>query len=241
MNYALIFAGGIGQRMNTVSLPKQFLKVHGKEIIVHTIEHFQKNNNINKIVIVCVESYIDFMHKLIKNYKLTKVVSVVPGGYSGQESIFNGLLKLNEISISNKDIVLIHDGVRPIIDDKTINANIECVKKNGTAITVAKSIETVLVLDEETNVEKVLDRNQCYVGRAPQSFYLQDIYNAHLKANNINKHDFIDSAMLMQYFGYKMHTVLGPVNNIKVTTPMDYYMFKAMLDVKENNQIKVIE
>lgn len=239
MIYTLIFAGGVGQRMNTVSLPKQFLQVHGKEIIVHTIEHFQNNQNIDEIVVVCVSDYLDFMHELIKKYNLTKVVSVVPGGSNGQESIFNGLDELHKLSTSDDDIVLIHDGVRPIIDEEIINANIECVKKNGTAITVAKSIETILVVDDNADVQQVVDRSKCYAGRAPQSFYLKDIYGAHLKANAINKHDFIDSAMLMQYYGFKMHTVLGPINNIKVTTPMDFYMFKAMLYVKENEQIKV--
>lgn len=239
MNYALIFAGGVGQRMNTVSLPKQFLKVHGKEIIVHTIEHFQNCSEIDGIMVVCVAEYISFMNELKNQYDLNKILDIVPGGANGQESIFNGLSALVEYSKKKSDIVLIHDGVRPIIDEETITNNIKCVKEYGTAITVAKAIETVLVLQNE-NVEEVIDRANCYIGRAPQSFYLCDIYAAHLKAKEQGRKEFIDSAMLMQHFGYKMHTVLGPIYNIKVTTPMDYYLFKAMLDVKENEQIKVI-
>ncbi len=238
MNFVVIFAGGVGQRMNSVSLPKQFLKVHGKEIIVHTILHFQDSKQIDSIIVSCHPEYIDFMLSLIKTYGLTKVTSVVPGGSSGQESIFNGLVEAKRLSKSSDDIVLIHDGVRPVIDEETIQKNIACVKKNGNAITVAKAVETVLVLDDNSDVKDVVDRSKCFLGRAPQSFYLKDIYNAHLKANELNKHDFIDSAMLMKYFGYTMHTVLGPANNIKITTPMDFYMFKAMLDAKENEQIK---
>ena len=241
MNFALIFAGGTGQRMNTVSLPKQFLQVHGKEIIVHTIHHFQDCSEIDSIVIVCLADYIDFMRTLKEKYQLTKVVDIVPGGRSGQESIFNGLTSINKISSSDDDIVLIHDGVRPLITQQLVIDNIKCVKKNGTSITVAKANETVLVVNGSNNVEKVVDRAACYLGRAPQSFYFRDIYNAHLEANKIDKHDFIDSAMLMQFFGYKMYTVLGPAYNIKVTTPMDFYMFKAMLDAKENEQIKVVD
>lgn len=241
MNFALIFAGGTGQRMNTISLPKQFLKVHDKEIIVHTIEHFQNCNQIDKIVVVCLLDYISLMHTLKEKYRLNKIVSIVPGGESGQASIFNGLEAIKLFSKYDNDIVLIHDGVRPLIDEKTIIDNINCVKKYGNSITIAKAIETVLILNDDRNIENVIDRSRCYLGRAPQSFYFKDIYSCHLKANKINKHDFIDSAMIMQYFGYKMHTVEGPAYNIKVTTPNDFYMFKAMLDSKENEQIKVIE
>ena len=164
----------------------------------------------------------------------------MPGGDCGQASIFNGLSEIAKYAKSDDDIVLIHDGVRPLITEEVLIDNINCVKKHNTCVTVSKAIETVLVL-EEKNVKEVVDRSKCYVGRAPQSFYFKEIYSCHLKSNEMNKHDFIDSAMMMQYFGYKIHTVLGPDYNIKVTTPMDFYMFKAILDAKENEQIKVID
>lgn len=238
MNYALIFAGGVGQRMNTISLPKQFLTVHGKPIIVHTIEHFQKCDMIDGIVVVCLSDYIGMMTDLKAQYGLTKILDIVPGGNSGQASIFHGLQALSTICHNEEDIVLIHDGVRPLINEDVIVNNIKCVKENRTCVTVAKAIETVLVLEED-NVREVVDRSKCYLGRAPQSFLFADIYHCHLKANEIGKHDFIDSAMLMQHFGYQMHTVLGPAYNIKVTTPMDFYLFRAILDAKENEQIRV--
>lgn len=240
MNYALIFAGGVGQRMNAVSLPKQFLKVHGKEIIVHTIEHFQKSRSVDGIVVVCVENYIGLMKELKATYSLTKILDIVPGGSSGQESIFAGLKAISKYSSSDEDIVLIHDGVRPLIDQKTIDDNVACVQEHGTCVTTAKSIETVLIMNDARDVDCVLDRSKCYLGRAPQSFYFKDIYSCHLKADELGLRGFIDSAMMMQRFGYKIHTVEGPVYNIKVTTPMDFYMFKAMLDAKEYEQIKVL-
>ena len=120
MNIAVIFAGGTGQRMNSVSLPKQFLIVHGKPIIVHTVSHFQECDEIDKIVIVSLADYIDTVKNLCNEYNLTKVVSVVAGGSTGQESIYNGLTEAKKISTSAKDIVLVHDGVRPIINDETI-------------------------------------------------------------------------------------------------------------------------
>lgn len=239
MIYTVIFAGGTGQRMNTVSLPKQFLKVHGKEIIIHTIEKYQKCSRIDGIVVVCLEDYIPFMKSLVDKYQLRKIIDVIPGGDCGQLSIFNGINRVMKESKNERDIVLIHDGVRPLIDEKTILNNIECVEKNGNAVTVTKSVETILILDDNKEVADVVDRSKCYAGRAPQGFLLNDIYEAHLKAQEMGKLDFIDSAMLMRYFGHNMHTVIGPDNNIKVTTPMDFYMFKAMLDAEENLQIRV--
>lgn len=120
MNFALIFAGGVGQRMNTVSLPKQFLKVQNKEIIIHTLEHFEECEGIDGIVVVCKEEYIDLMKELIKKHRITKVMTIVPGGENGQQSIFNGLDAASRLSSSEEDIVLIHDGVRPIITNDVI-------------------------------------------------------------------------------------------------------------------------
>ena len=240
MNIALIFAGGTGQRMNSVSIPKQFLKVHNKPIIVHTIEKFQKASCIDSIIVVSLSSYIDEMYKLKEEYGLSKVHSIIPGGDTGQLSIYNGLIEAKKISKTDEDIVLIHDGVRPMIDETTILNNIDCVKKNGNAITISKAIETMVVVDDNGTVENVLNRNYCSMARAPQSFYLKDIYSAHVQALSNGISNFIDSAMLMKKYGAKLHTVLGRVNNIKITTPMDFFMFKAILDANETEQIKVL-
>ncbi len=240
MNRVLIFAGGTGQRMGTSSVPKQFLLAYSKPIIVHTIEHFQKCNRIDSIVVVCLEEYIPYMNSLVAEYKLTKVVSVVPGGDCGQASIFNGLKELVRLyGQNNDDIVLIHDGVRPLISEQLISDNIDCVLSNGNSITVAKAVETVVLLNDET-VDKVMDRKYCNIAKAPQCFYLKDIYANHLRAIEEGKLDFIDSAMLMQHYGAKIHTVQCSSENLKITTPMDYYLFKAILDARENEQIKLL-
>jgi len=240
MNGVVVFAGGTGQRMNTKAIPKQFLLVHGKPIIIHTLEKFENNKNIDKIVVACLKDYINILQNYIKQFNLTKVVGVVAGGKTGQESIFNGLTEMTKHLKDKQDIVLIHDGVRPIIDDDLINKNIDCVKQNKSAITVYNAIETLFVSEDKNVVDKVLDRSKCFVARAPQSFYLKDIYASHLKAISENKLDFIDSASLMRHYGYKLYTVLGSANNIKITTPMDYYFFKAILDAKENDQINFL-
>ena len=112
MNIAVIFAGGTGQRMNSASLPKQFLMIHGKPILVHTIEKFQMAEGIDKIVVVSLKDYIPMVEDLKRKFNLNKIVSIVSGGANGQESIFNGLLEAEKHSASDQDIVLIHDGVR---------------------------------------------------------------------------------------------------------------------------------
>lgn len=241
MNRVLIFAGGTGQRMGSSIVPKQFLVAHSKPVIIHTVEHFQHCRQIDSIVIVCLKDYIAHMQTLVNQYRLDKVVSIVEGGDCGQASIYNGLKELvNLYGDNNDDVVLIHDGVRPLIDEKTIVDNIECVKHYGNAITVSKAIETIVLLDNAGIVDKVMDRQFCNVAKAPQSFYLKDIYKCHLRAIQENRYDFIDSAMLMQYCGYHLHTVAGPNENIKITTPMDYYLFKAILNAKEDEQIKLL-
>lgn len=236
MNYALIFAGGTGQRMNTNSKPKQFLELHGKPIIIYTIEIFEKCKEIDGILIVCLEQWIPYMDLLLKKYYIKKAIDIVPGGINGQDSIFHGVCRLHELCEPDS-IVLVHDGVRPLIDEKTIEDNISCVKENGNAITVTPVVETVAIENEDDGDISIFDRSRCRLARAPQSFRLKDLYAAHMWAQEENETDFIDSACLMRTFGQKLHTVKGPIENIKITTPMDFYIFRAIEDVKENQQI----
>lgn len=237
MNIAAIFAGGVGTRMHTKELPKQFLKIHDKPIIIRTLELFEENPEIDMIVIACVENWIGYLNKLISKYNLRKVQRIVKGGKSGQESIYNILKAAEELGDRDKDIVLIHDGVRPLITQKTIFDNITSVKKNGSAITSVKVKETVLIVDNDESITEVPDRATSRLARAPQSFYLDDILSAHEKAILENKFDFIDSCSMLQYYGKKLYLVDGPQENIKITTPDDFYTMRALLDAKENAQI----
>lgn len=237
MNTAVIFAGGTGKRMNTKSVPKQFLELHGKPVIIYTLEKFDNHPEIDQIVLVCLEPWIPYAKKLLAKFQITKVVDVIPGGKTGQESIYNGIVAAHHYSSSASDIVLIHDGVRPMIDEDTITSCLSCVRKNGNAVTTTPAIETIFVNGQDGRVGDIFNRSKCTMARAPQCFYLKDIYAAHQKAIAEGKTDFIDSAMLMQYYGANLYTVDGPVENIKITTPMDFYLFRAMLDAKENMQI----
>lgn len=240
MNIAVIFAGGVGSRMNSRELPKQFLEIYNKPIIVHTIEFFEKNENIDGIVVVCVSEWINYFNKLIYKYRLEKIRKVVPGGESGQLSIYNGLCAAKEISTGEKDIVLIHDGVRPLINIDLITENIEDVKKYGSSITSGIVKETIVEIDDGGGIKLVPDRAHSRVAKAPQCFYLKDILCAHNNALNEGRKDFIDSCTMMQHYGYKLHMTDGPYENIKITTPDDFYTMRAILQAKEDAQLKGI-
>lgn len=241
MNIAVIFAGGSGKRMNTKSRPKQFLEYNGKPIIIYTLELFDNHPMIDAIVVVCIESWIPFLKKMLNKFEIDKVVDIVEGGTTGQESIYIGLVAAESYAIKhelpNEDvIVLIHDGVRPLITEDTITDNINTVKKMGNCITCIPATETFIVKQSDDSLH-IPKRANSLIARAPQSFYLSDILQAHRQAKKDVVNDFIDSCTMMSHYGHKMATIIGPMENIKITTPTDYFIFKAMVEVHENQQI----
>lgn len=237
MNIAVIFAGGVGSRMHSKEKPKQFLEMYNKPIIVHTLEYFQKNQMIDAISVVCVENWIPYLEELVYKFRIEKVKKIVCGGKTGQLSIYNGLKAAKEIAGNEKAIVLIHDGVRPLINDKLITDNILAVKKYGNSITSGIVKETIVEIDDKSQIVLVPDRAHSRVAKAPQCFYLDEILSAHHQALGEGITDFIDSCTMMQHYGYKLHMTDGPYENIKITTPDDFYTMRAILEAKENAQI----
>ena len=237
MNIAVIFAGGSGKRIHTKSRPKQFLEYNGKPIIIYTLELFDNHPMIDGIVVVCIESWIPFLQKMLKKFEINKVLKIVKGGTTGQESIFHGLEAADQVANSNDETaVLIHDGVRPLITDETITDNINTVHEKGNCITCIPATETFMVKQADGSLE-IPARANSLIARAPQSFYLKDILGAHRKAIQEGRNDFIDSCTMMSHYGYRMNTIIGPMENIKITTPADYFIFKAMIEMHENQQI----
>lgn len=237
MNIPVIFAGGSGTRMNTKSRPKQFLELNGKPIIIYTLELFDNHPMIDGIVVVCLESWIPFLEKMLKKFEINKVVRIIPGGATAQESTLKGLYAAEEYAGGDKDaIVLIHDGVRPLITEETITANINKVKEVGSCITVVPATET-FVVKQTDGLLSIPNRSDCMLARAPQSFYLKDILKVHRQNMEGDNISFIDSCSMMSTYGYKLGIVEGPVENIKITTPTDYFVFRAMAEVHENQQI----
>jgi len=236
-NVAVIFAGGSGRRMNTGARPKQFLELHGKPIIVYTLELFEGHPEIDAIYVACIEGWIPFMNLLVDKYGLHKVHAIVAGGQTGQDSIFNGLqAAAKDCKNIDSTVVLIHDGVRPLINSQTISDNIYEARRCGSCITCVPTTETFVLKAADGNLNIPL-RQDCLIARAPQTFMLGDILNVHQLARQEGHHDYIDSLTLMKHYGARIGTVLGPMENIKITTPTDYFIFKAIVEARENSQI----
>lgn len=170
MNIAVIFAGGVGSRMHSKERPKQFLEMYNKPIIIHTLEHFQIIRRLTQLLWCVSKAGFRIWTNCFTNSEL-KSEKIVPGGETGQLSIYHGLKAAKEVANEEKAVVLIHDGVRPLITEKLITNNIESVMHYGSAITTAKVKETILVVNEEdSSIDYVPSRNNSRVAKAPQSF-----------------------------------------------------------------------
>lgn len=235
-NIAIIFAGGSGARMGS-GLPKQFLEVNGKPIIIHTLDIFEEHPLIDEIYIACKEEYISKLNKMLERFWIKKVKKIVPGGKTGQDSIFNALEAAKEYS--DDAIVLMHDGVRPCITNELIDDVIKTVKEKGSAITCTALFETPVVSHSGELVEEVPPRDAFYTAQAPQGFRIGEIYEAHLKTRKINPayEGIVDSCTLMRSLGKEVAIVKGNRGNIKVTTPEDLYIFRAMIQYRETQDV----
>ncbi len=236
MNIAIIFAGGAGVRMGA-GIPKQFLEINGKPIIVHTLDLFESHPEIDAIYMAVLEDYIPYMRKLCKKFSIEKVKNIVAGGESGQDSIYNALCAARE-DCPGDSIVLIHDGVRPWVSFDTISKNIQGVKDHGNAITCTACFETILMSTNADTVEQVPYRKDTYAAQAPQSFLLDDIIGAHeiVRATENRYDNLVDSCTLIKSIGKEAYMVEGNRGNIKVTTPEDVYMYRALIQYRENEQ-----
>ena len=236
MNIAIIFAGGSGVRMGA-GVPKQFLEINGKPVIIHTLQLFQFHREIDKIYISVLKDYIPYMKDLVEEFRLNKVAAVIPGGATAQDSIYNALQKCASENPEDS-IVLLHDGVRPFVSYDVISHNIQCVKEHGNAITSTSCYETVLMSKDGEWVDSVPFRKETFSAQAPQSFYLKDIIAAHdvVRARPEGYENMVDACTILKSQGLEVHLVPGNRGNIKVTTPEDVYMFRALLQYKENEE-----
>lgn len=240
MNYAIILAAGVGQRMRNSGLPKQFLKMMGKPIVIYTLEKFEQNEEIDKVVIVCHGSYIEYMQKILNFYQIDKVVRVVVGGSDRQSSLKCGLDAVLEMGGQGEDLVVIHDGVRPLVNPLTIHENIRVARQYGCAITVHPVTESVVVTEtEEAGLKDFKKRADTYSLTAPQTFQIKKILEAYGKLDSLEQGDIplLDAAMVYARTGGEVHLVKEQGTNIKITTPEDYYILKAILELEENKYV----
>lgn len=239
MNYSIILAGGVGQRMRNSGMPKQFLEVFQKPIIIYTLEKFENSEAIDGIIVSCNGQWIDYFDKLLKKWQIKKVIAVVSGGKTRQDSVKNGLSALEANNVKKDDIVIVHDGVRPLLEKNIIEENIAAAKRYGSAMTVSPVIESVVVTDsDEAGFQDFKKRDNTYSLTSPQSFQFEiisQIYkDTRLKDSPM---PILDTALAYTFLGNHIHIVCEHSKNIKVTTPEDYYILKALLELKENRYI----
>ena len=218
---AMLFAGGKGARMKSVDLPKQFLEVGGKPIIIHTMEHFARHPMVDHIVVACKEDWIDHLENLIEQFNVPKVKSIVPGGASGFDSIHNGVVATHEFSRDPEDIILICDGVRPMLSEQLITNCINHTKKYKTAVPVTPAIDSLLYSEDGESCGKSYQRSTMYITQAPQGYTMERILWAHDQAYKRGILDPVSSSELFIELGEKVHIFIGERFNIKVTTPED--------------------
>lgn len=221
--------------MNSRSKPKQFLEMHGKPIIIYTLEHFEFHKDVDNIVVVCIEEWIKELEGLLIRFGITKVVKVIPGGETGHDSIYYGLMAMKGTA-EPEDIVLIHDGVRPLINKELISMNIDAVMRYGSAITAESTRESVVRSVDGQKVSEVPPREQMYVAKAPQSFYYGEILKLYERARE-DGIKAVDSSHLCSIYQYPMHIIISTKNNLKITEPADFYIYRALYEAIEEQQI----
>lgn len=231
---ALILAGGKGLRLHNDSVPKQFIEIDGKPVIIHTMEVFSKYPQVDAIIVACLEGWIPFLRESIKRFGVGKVVSIVPGGDTGQDSIYHALCAAREFSGGEEAIVLVHDAVRPLIDAKTIKENIVIAERHGNCITCAHVTETPVVKKSDGTMN-FPNRHDVIVARAPQSFRLSELLSGHERALAEDRHDFLDSCSLMANYGYDMTTLIEFEDNLKITTFEDLLLAETILRMRREN------
>ncbi len=225
---ALILAGGRGTRMHSSTVPKQFLEIDGRPIVIHTLEVFSNQPRVDAIIVACLEGWIPFLQENILRFGISKVAAIVPGGNTGQDSIYHALCAAKEYVGHEDAIVLVHDAVRPLITSQTINDNIDMARKYGNCVTCGPVLET-LVVRQNDGTMNFPNRSDAMVARAPQCFLLGELSCAHERALADGRHDFPDSCTLMGYYGSEIKTLMDSGENIKITTPTDLQVAKYIL------------
>lgn len=240
MNIALIIAGGSGQRMGQ-DIPKQFINVFDKPVLIYTLEGFQKHPQIDAIEVVCIDGWHDILWAYAKQFNITKLKWVISGGNSGQESIRNGVYNLED-KCSSEDIIIIHDGIRPLVEPSVLSDVIAKCKLYGNAVTSMPYNEQIFVIDEddETTTSKFIPRETLRRVSTPQAYNFKLLDEKYHEAfeKEIGIHGSHYTNTMMVELGVKLHFAAGSDKNIKLTTKDDLEMFKAYLKSDKDSWLK---
>lgn len=238
MNIGLIIAGGFGKRMGQ-DIPKQFINVDDKPILIYTLESFEKHPKIDAIEVVCIEGWHDVLKAYAKQFKINKLKWIVSGGESGQESIRNGVYNLENICKPN-DIIIIHDGVRPLLDESILSDVIVKCEKYGNAVSSMPYNEQIFIKDDDISTSKYIPRETLMRVVTPQAYKFQKLDEAYHRAfeEKIGIYGSSYTNTMMTELGEKLYFAAGSEKNIKLTTTDNLEMFKAYLHQDRSNWLK---
>lgn len=230
-NYVILLAGGVGKRMGA-DIPKQFMKVKDKPIIAYTIENFQKNDQIDSIVVVCVAEWKDYLKEIIEDYNLTKVKWITEGGNTGHDSIRNGVFFLKD-KLQQDDFIIVHDAVRPVLPQAAINEVIRVAHENGNASSSIACHPPIVYTEDFKSGIKDVDREHVMLTASPQVYRYDLALRCYEMAEKEDKHDFTFTSSLLIYYGKRVYFAQGTTSNIKITKKEDLALFEALLSVPE--------
>ena len=228
-NIVLLTASGIGSRTHQ-SIPKQFISVKEKPLIVYTMENFQKHEDIDAIVVVCLRGWESCLEAYAQQYQITKLKTITFGGETGYESIRNGLRAISEFA-DDDDTVLIHDGNRPLTEAKIISECIKTIKEKGNAVTVIPVVEVVFDLSEER--EKLLNRDNLVRVQTPMGARLNYLLKTYKRAEDEKIKNAVGFCSLMHIFNEKINFVYGNEKNFKITYKEDIDMFRGLMSLNQ--------
>ncbi len=235
-NIGLIIAGGSGNRMHQ-DIPKQFITVNERPVIVYTLEAFENHPEINEIAVVCIEGWEQVLWAYAKQFNINKLKHVVPGGKNGQDSIRNGVMELKKY-YDRDDLVLIHDAIRPMVSAEIISDNIRVAREYGNAITVIPCAEAMMQTEDGVVSVGSYPRDRLRRTQTPQAFRIGDICSLHRRALEAGITNSVASCTLMIEMGEQVYFSTGSEKNIKLTTVEDIDIFKALLAAKRADWLK---
>lgn len=236
MNVVLLTAAGTATRMHQ-DIPKQFIHVDNKPIIIYTMEAFQQHPSIDAIIVVALESWSEVVWAYAKQFNITKLKWVVSGGKTGQESIKNGLKKL-EKELNEDVTVIVHDGNRPLVSTEIISDSLATYKKYGNAVAVIPCTEVVFESENGISSCTSTEREKLFRTQTPHTYRLKDLINAHEEAEKRGIYNTAASCMLMKELGKTTYFSKGSEENLKITTLDDLKIFRALLHTKQESWIK---
>lgn len=236
MNLAIVIAGGSGTRMG-LDIPKQFVNIYDKPVIIYTLEGFERHPMIDEIEVVCIDGWHDVLKAYARQFGITKLKRVVSGGKTGQESIRNGVFAL-EGYLSDDDTVIIHDGIRPLVDKEVLTDVIVTCRKYGNAVTSMPYNEQIFVVDDELSTVKYIPRETIRRVATPQAYKFGKLDKAYHEAfeKKIGIYGSSYTNTMMADLGERLYFAAGSDKNIKLTTRDDLELFKAYLKTEDGGE-----